>query len=121
MGWTETPLSDAREGVAKSIDDIEIAHLMLDRLPDDAINFADTAQLPFRQQVTASAVSAGLPLESIEERDGRITVAFETVWFDQLVRWLDDIDRSNGITVVAAQFDRKPEPGTVSARLELVR
>lgn len=55
--------------------------------------------------------------------DGETTVRiwFEDIPYDALVRWLGELQVRYGVRVDSADIERKPAPGTVDARLTLMR
>jgi len=48
-----------------------------------------------------------------------VDVSLDGVGFDQLVRWLADLQRKHPVTIEAATVDRQSGPGLVNARLTL--
>lgn len=113
-----SPLQDARRAIRLEIVQIDTARAEFARLPP-----GDATQLPtdtdIRDRLTTTASEQGLAVSSLETRDGRTVLAFETVAFDTLAGWLSDLELNQSVTVVAARVDRRPEPGTVSAEIEL--
>jgi general secretion pathway protein M len=62
------------------------------------------------------------PLSRIQpEGDTEVKIWIEGVSFDALVRWIDQLHQRDGIIVRAAQIEKDPSPGAVSAQLSLVR
>lgn len=55
------------------------------------------------------------------EGDGEVRVWLERTAFDNLVRWIGELDRQHGVQVTTADIERLSEPGLVDARLTLVR
>lgn len=64
----------------------------------------------------ASAVTRMQP-----EGDATVRVWLEQADFAALVRWLDKLEGSYGVSVTEAAIDRESQPGMVRARLGLVR
>lgn len=113
-----SPLQHARKTIQLQITEIDLARSDLARLrPDDTALLTPGAGLKDRLATTAS--ERGLVLSGLETRDGRTVLDFETVAFDTLVGWLGSLEQNESVTVVAARLDRRPEPGTVSAEIEL--
>ena len=48
-----------------------------------------------------------------------VDVSLDAVAFDQLIRWLADLQKKHPITIEAATVDRQASPGLVNARLTL--
>lgn len=87
------------------------------------VTVRDTNQ-PVTLVVERSASTAGLKkylskIESAAEKGARVTV--DAVSFDQMLVWLNTLEKQYGINVISADIDRDKEAGLVNARLTLNR
>lgn len=55
------------------------------------------------------------------EGDTTVRIWLEDVPYDALIRWLNDLQSRYGVRVDSADIERKTAPGTVDARLTLMR
>ncbi len=69
--------------------------------------------------VTESAAAAGLTLQRLDPEGGRLRVVVADAPFENLMQWLDQIERDSGLAVIDAQLERRLAPGTVGAQLTL--
>ena len=53
------------------------------------------------------------------EGEGNVSVWFDGVAFDSLIRWLQELERREGISVQQISLDRQDRPGLVNARIVL--
>ena len=53
------------------------------------------------------------------EGEGNVSVWFDAVSFNSLVRWLQDLERKEGISVQQISVDRQDKPGLVNVRIVL--
>ena len=72
-------------------------------------------------QTSRSPVLGKAPARVQPEGDREVKVWLEDVAFDKLLRWLVELETLYGIGASSAEIDRGAAPGTVSARLTLVR
>lgn len=116
LAWS--PLDRMREAAMADIRRLETASQLLARLPSDA---AGTAAEPgsLEAAITRGIAAEGLVVAAMETRESGLAVSFETVSFEALARWLDSISAIAEIRIEAARIERRPEPGTVSAEIEL--
>ncbi|PTU31929.1 hypothetical protein CJD38_04390 [Stenotrophobium rhamnosiphilum] len=64
----------------------------------------------------------GKPLSRIQpEGDSEVKVWVDAVNFEALVRWISELESRNGISIKTADVEKSTLPGTVNARLSLVR
>jgi general secretion pathway protein M len=62
------------------------------------------------------------PLSRIQpEGDTEVKIWIEAVSFDALLRWIAQLQSSDGVVVRSAQIEKDAGPGLVSAQLSLVR
>lgn len=70
--------------------------------------------------VLNSARRYGITLsQSQPEGDDAVQVSVPSGSFDDLINWLDQLNRTNGVTVRQLNVNRLNEPGKISARLLL--
>ncbi|HXH03412.1 MAG TPA: type II secretion system protein M [Candidatus Competibacteraceae bacterium] len=70
--------------------------------------------------LTARSAGLGTALNRVEPQgDRQVRVRLEQAAFDTLLRWLAELERSHGVTLVNASLERLAESGRVSARLVL--
>lgn len=55
------------------------------------------------------------------EGEKEVRVWFEDVSFDAMARWSASLESRYGLTVSNAEFEKRPVPGVVNARLTIVR
>ena len=53
------------------------------------------------------------------DKDSSVRVWFEGVAFDDMVRWLSDLTRNDGVGVDVVTVEKQPRSGIVNARLVL--
>lgn len=71
---------------------------------------------------TGKAAGLGDGMRRVQpEGDKRVRVWLEDVAFNDTIRWLDRIKRTDGLTVDTADISAASEPGKVEARLGLTR
>ena len=70
--------------------------------------------------ITRSAEVQGLQLTRLQpEASGAVSVVLQSQPFNQVVRWLHQLEQNNGITVARVAFDADTEAGFVSAQIRL--
>ncbi len=116
FAWS--PLDGARRAARGEVQRLGEASQMLARLPSNA---AGAAREPGSLQalITGRAAAEGLVASAVETPGSNLVVSFDTVPFDPLARWLDSVGGMAGVRIEAARIERRPEPGTVSADIEL--
>ena len=81
---------------------------------------ADAApRAPLASRVTDSAEVASLDLRRLEPDGPRLRVTLSDAPFDRVIDWIAALEGGAQVVVVAAEIDRRPEPGTVTALLTL--
>lgn len=71
---------------------------------------------------SARATGLGQAMRRIQqEGDNDVRVRLEAAAFDNLVRWLEDLENRNGVTASEISVERADAPGTVNASLTLTR
>jgi general secretion pathway protein M len=71
--------------------------------------------------VADSAPEYGLAIQRLSPEGPRLAVALENADFKALIEWLATLEAEHAIGVFAAELERRPEPGVVSARIVLER
>ncbi len=80
-----------------------------------------TSLLAAVDQTSRSPVLGKAPSRLQPEGDREVKVWIEEVAFDNLLRWLAELESRYGIGASSAEIERGTAPGAVSARLTLVR
>ena len=75
--------------------------------------------VPLATRITSSGEAAGIVLRRIEPEGDGIRVTLADTSFAQLTLWLAEMEQDLAVVVTAIEIDRRPEPGTVSARILL--
>ncbi|QFT58111.1 Type II secretion system protein M [Sulfitobacter sp. THAF37] len=78
-----------------------------------------TDQTPIATRITDAAADAGLPLRRLEPEGNGMRISVDDVPFATVLLWLADLEATHGVIVTATEFNRRPEPGIVSARMLL--
>lgn len=69
---------------------------------------------------TARTAGLGSAVKRVEpQSNNQLQVSLEQVSFDQMIRWLGDLEQDYGVAIVNAVVDRQAESGRVDARLVL--
>ncbi len=69
---------------------------------------------------TAKRSRLGVALKRVEpEGKDAVRVQLEQAAFDDMMKWLIQLEQKNGITVETITVDRQPTPGRVNARIRL--
>lgn len=71
--------------------------------------------------VANMAGESALQISQIEQQGARTEVTLAAADFVRLVQWLDRLEREAGLTVADIELERLTVPGTVDARISLVR
>jgi len=70
--------------------------------------------------ITRSAEVQNLQLTRLQPEDsGAVSVVLQSQPFNQVVKWLHQLEQNNSVTVARASFDAETEPGLVSAQIRL--
>lgn len=72
-------------------------------------------------QTSRSPMLGKAPTRVQPEGDKEVRVWLDDVSFDNLLRWLQDLETRYGIVARSAELERGQTPGTVNARLSLAR
>lgn len=126
LAWE--PVVDAHRQRA---DALERAHALATRIEQAAVlvraNGAgsrvdrSTSLLAAVDRTSRSPLLGKPPSRVQPEGDREVKVWIEDVSFDNLLRWLQDLETRYGIAASAAEIERSARPGLVSVRLSLVR
>jgi general secretion pathway protein M len=82
---------------------------------------ADVSLLAAVDQASKDGV-LGKPLSRVNpDGDNQVRVWVEDVQFDNVVRWMDDLQNRYGVQIDNVAVERRPTAGSVNARLALVR
>ena len=110
--------AEARDRIARA--DAGLARLA--SLGDEPARMAaPTADRPVNAVVTETATEFGLTIRRIEPEGDGVRMTIEDADFADIVRWIDEVETRQGLRVTAAEMDRRPEPGVVSASLTVLR
>lgn len=126
------PLSSARAAAADRIASerslamrLARAEAELGQRPDQSRAAPDagrTRSLLAVVDQTGKAAGLGNGIRRVQpDGDDRVRVWLEDVPFDNTIRWLDRLQRREGLTVETADISADSKPGTVEARLGLTR
>ncbi len=112
------PLRDAREDAQARIRDAALLEARL-RAGGDL-----TGSFRFRGAsasaiVTDSAAAAALTIERIEPDGASTRVVLGSAPFEQVMRWIAEIEQHSRLRVRKADIERQPAPGLVSATIVL--
>ena len=116
LAWL--PFDRMRQAARAELRELSAASQALARLPGNAAARPldpDNLQTAIADRIEAE----GLVVSAMETEAGRIVISFETVPFEAFARWLFSVSTLADIRIEAAQIERRPEPGTVSADIEL--
>lgn len=70
--------------------------------------------------ITRSAELQSLQLTRLQpEPNGAVSVVLQSQPFNEVLRWLHQLEQNNGITVTRVSFDAETEPGFVNAQIRL--
>jgi general secretion pathway protein M len=70
--------------------------------------------------ITRSAELQNLQLTRLQpEANGAVSVMLQSQPFNQVLRWLHQLEQNNGVTVARVSFDADAQPGLVSAQIRL--
>lgn len=116
LAWS--PLDRMRQAATADIRRLEAASQLLARLPSEAAGSAVQPGDP-QAAITSRIAAEGLVISAMETRESGLAVSFDTVSFASLARWLDSVSAIAGTRIEAARIERRPEPGIVSAEIEL--
>lgn len=69
--------------------------------------------------VTESAAAAEIPVQSVTPEGGDTRVVLGDAPFEQVLRWIADIEQTSRLRVIEANIERKGAPGVVGASVLL--
>ncbi|MFP6817409.1 MAG: type II secretion system protein M [Pseudomonadales bacterium] len=70
--------------------------------------------------ITSSAAAEGLTLNRLQpETSGAVSVVLQAQRFNALVRWIDQLQVNNGVTLQRVSVDGEGRPGYINAQLRL--
>jgi general secretion pathway protein M len=76
---------------------------------------------PLASVIADSAPEYGLVIQRLSPEGPRLMLSLESGEFASIIEWLADLQAEQAIGVFAAEVERRPEPGVVSARIVLER
>ncbi|HEY1076118.1 MAG TPA: type II secretion system protein M [Fontimonas sp.] len=88
--------------------------------PARAIN-SNTSLVAAVDQTSRSAVLGKAPSRVQPEGEKEVKVWIDDVPFDNLLRWLQELEMKYGISTSSAEIERSAAPGMVNVRVTLVR
>jgi general secretion pathway protein M len=116
------PLLEAHASAVASITGSEVALARLANTPIETeqrpIQMADE---PIATILTSTATVFGLTIRRIEVTGEGAELAIEDAEFEDVIRWIETLERDYGLRLSTLEMDRRPEPGLVSARLGVLR
>lgn len=115
------PLLKARRAALDEIARHETALAQLETAPEGGAARVAIDNRPVPAVVTDTAPGFDLAIRRIEPEGGGARVVVEDASFAQVLSWIAALEREHGLRLAAVEMDRRPEPGTVSARLTLER
>ncbi len=121
----QTRLTDLRRTVAAQRTDLtwmRQAAQEVKRLSstDPTLTQQGGPSLPTLVDQSARTEGLGSALKRVEpQSDGKLRVRLEQVDFDQMIRWLSNLERKHRVSTVNAVVDRQDRNGLVNARLLL--
>ncbi|HEY0975593.1 MAG TPA: type II secretion system protein M [Solimonas sp.] len=122
------PLAQARESRLQNLDTARALANRIEAVAAQAQGGGASASvnrnislLAAVDQTSRSPTLGKAPSRLQPEGDREVKVWLEDVPFDNLLRWLSELDTRYGIGATSAEIERGSQPGTVSARLTLVR
>ena len=119
MDAVTQPLLEARRAALDKIGRHEMDLARLAAQPDGPDERAAIDTRPVPAVVTATAPEFELAIRRIEPEGAGARVVIEDASFAQVLRWIAALEQEHGLRLAAIEMDRRPEPGTVSARLTL--
>lgn len=114
------PLLAAR---TRALASIELSELKRSRLADPAgVWQKDRPEdVPVSTVVTRTAAARGLTIRRIEPAGEGTTLMIEKADFNDIVRWIAEMEIEQGLRVVAMDMDRTTDPGIVNATMTVRR
>ena len=118
------PLSEQRVVYINKIQSyrlVEQTALLADQTASQFTAVLDLPQndIPLATRITQSSDDAGIVLRRIEADGTGIRVTLADTSFNELTLWLANLEQVSRVIVSAIEINRRPEPGTVSARILL--
>lgn len=124
LGDTRAELRESTRAKQANLVWMRAAALELQQLRRKQPAAANTSNRSLLSVVDASAKRAGLrkPIERMEpDGDTAVKLSINDAEFDKLIRWLADLQRSQGVNVDRATFNKAEGNGLVDIRLTLNR
>jgi general secretion pathway protein M len=117
------PALEGREQLRKTLPNLRQQVAQMQALSKEAGELAD-ADAPVVEPVSRTSVEAalsrnGLKSQNLSVNNGVIVAQFSGVSFAQLIRWLQDMQKTAMTTVVESNIVAQDQPDTVNATLTL--
>lgn len=80
-----------------------------------------SGDVPISAVVTRTAAARDLTIRRIEAADEEVALAIEKADFNDIVRWIAELEIEQGLRVVAMDMDRTTDPGIVNATMTVRR
>lgn len=119
--WGWRPLAAARADLVAGISRYEQALSVLARLPAAQTTAGVTDPRPLPEILTDSAAGYQVTIHRLESRGDAADLVLDDVAYDALILWLDALETDYGVRLSALDLTRRPEAGSVSAKLTLDR
>lgn len=113
------PALQNRNANLARIVDIDALSVVLDQMPASFAENSPSELVPLRQRLTQTSSASNVILQRIDPQGASLSISIEEVLFSDLVGWLDHLTNAHGVIIQSAEIARRPEAGTVSARLLL--
>lgn len=116
------PLLAARQTALASIAGSDAALARLASAPEPTERrIVLMADEPVSSILTSTATVFDLTIRRIEAEADGAEVMIEDADFEDIIRWIETLERDYGLRLSTLEMDRRPEPGVVSARLGVQR
>lgn len=115
------PLQAARMALSDQIQLHERALVMLQKETPASASVVTRDERPLNVIVTETAATFQLTIRRLEPDGARLRVMLDEVPFDQVILWLEAVERDQGLRIVDLDLTRRPAPGQVNAVLTMER
>lgn len=114
------PLAAREAALTSQIARYERSLAILDSAPEDT-EAAPTDSRPVPVILTETAADFSLTIRRLEPEGGGARLVLDEVPFNDVILWLDRLDRDHGLRPTELDMTRRPAPGMVTATLALQR
>ena len=115
------PLTRERARTLAGIERTDRLAAQLSVLGPNGLPAVPTATETLSAVATGTARAHGLSIRRLEPEGDAARVSFEDADFAALLGWLAELRTDHAVRVAAIEIERRPEPGTVAARMTLER